>query len=259
MRLCPPHASTHNNTLPANAHSIMYAAWPRIAQMADRDIGRKFDKYFTQTLLPKYIAETKPTWPSKVVFDVRGHFAEPHATPRINRHPGGARLSRDIHNHKSTDTEFDVREKRYPICGPKNRFGAVLFLEKEGFAPLLDEVLLAERYDLAIMSTKGMSVTASRELVPELCATHDVPLMVLHDFDINGFTIFGALRNSTQRFTYRREFRVVDLGLRTRRHRGARARRRLCLIAEQDAATLRRHGATRQEIDILVGGERVES
>ena len=33
----------------------------------------------------------------------------------------------------------------------------MLFIEKEGFLPLFEAVHLAERYDLAIMSTKGMS------------------------------------------------------------------------------------------------------
>jgi hypothetical protein len=57
-------------------------------------------------------------------------------------------------------------------------------LERTTFrTSLFEEVQLAERYDLAIMSTKGMSVTASRELVEELCAAHAVPLLILHDFD----------------------------------------------------------------------------
>ena len=39
--------------------------------------------------------------------------------------------------------------------GAKDRYGAVLFVEKEGFLPLFRAVKLAERYDLAIMSTQG--------------------------------------------------------------------------------------------------------
>jgi hypothetical protein len=151
-----------------------------------------------------------------------------------------------------------VREARYPTRGPKNRFGAILFLEKEGFAPLLEEVQLAERYDLAIMSTKGMSVTASRELVEELCATHRIPLLVLHDFDVSGFTIFGTLRSSTQRFIYRRGFQVIDLGLRLADIGGLEREDVFISSRSRTAAALRRHGATQQEIDILVGGERVE-
>ena len=48
----------------------------------------------------------------------------------------------------------------YPTVGPKHRYRNVLFIEKEGFDELFEAVQLAERYDLAIMSTKGMSVVA---------------------------------------------------------------------------------------------------
>jgi DNA topoisomerase VI subunit B len=248
-----------NNTLPANARQIMYAARPKIAELADRDIGTGFDKYFTQTLLPAYITELRPAWASKVVFDARGHFAEPHTDTAIGL---GTLEVRDyvagIRSHRVNGLAFDVREDRYPTRGPKNRFDAILFLEKEGFGPLLEAVNLAARYDLAIMSTKGMSVTASRELVEELCATHDIPLLVLHDFDIAGFTIFGTLRSSTRRFRYRHQFKVIDLGLRLTDIRGLEREEVYVSSPSKTADTLHRHGATKKEIDILVGGERVE-
>ena len=46
-------------------------------------------------------------------------------------------------------------------CGPRWRYQHVLFLEKEGFDELLAAGEIAERYDLAIMSTKGRGVTAA--------------------------------------------------------------------------------------------------
>ena len=67
-----------NGTLPAHARQIMYAARPHIIREADRELGDKFDRYFTQTLLPDYIEEKGVDW--NVVFDARGHFAEPHST-----------------------------------------------------------------------------------------------------------------------------------------------------------------------------------
>jgi hypothetical protein len=72
-----------NNTLPANARQIMYAARPKIAQFADRELGGTFDKYFTQSLLPEYIAARRPAWAARVVYDERGHFAEPHGKTEI--------------------------------------------------------------------------------------------------------------------------------------------------------------------------------
>src|SRR6516164_2510879 len=104
-----------NNTLPANARQIMYAARPKIAELADRDIGTGFDKYFTQTLLPAYIAELRPAWASKVVFDARGHFAEPHIDTQIGL---GTLEVRDylanVHNHQLDGFEIDLREQHYP-------------------------------------------------------------------------------------------------------------------------------------------------
>src|SRR4029450_127650 len=81
---------------------------------------------------------------------------------------------------------------------------------------VFEAVQLAERYDLAIMSTKGMSVTAARELVEQLCAVHSVPLLVLHDFDKAGFSIAGTLRRSTRRYRcgHGHAASVIDLGLR---------------------------------------------
>jgi hypothetical protein len=248
-----------NNKLPANARQIMYAARPKIAQLADRELGGTFDKYFTQTLLPDYIARHRPAWASKVVFDARGHFAEPHTNIEIGL---GTLEVRDylakVRGHEVNGCEFNVCEDHYPTAGPRNRFGGLLFLEKEGFGPLLQEVHLASRYDLCIMSTKGMSVTASRELIEELCSTHNIPLLVLHDFDISGFTIFGTLRSSTRRFTYARGFQVIDLGLRLADIEDLDRESVYVSSQSKTADTLRRHGATQREIDILVGGERVE-
>jgi hypothetical protein len=83
----------------------------------------------------------------------------------------------------------------------------VLYVEKEGFMPLFERVKLAERYDIAIMSSKGMSVTAARDLVNHL----NVPVLVLHDFDASGI-IVDTLANSTRLYAYGCH-NVIDIGL----------------------------------------------
>ena len=89
-----------------------------------------------------------------------------------------------VRNHDpDEEVDFDLPETTFSTRGPCDRFGAILFIEKEGFMPLFEAVQLAERFDLAIMSTKGVSVTAARQLVDELCGDHEIPLLVLHDFD----------------------------------------------------------------------------
>ena len=66
-----------NGTLPAHARQIMYAARGYIQRHADRELGHKFDQYFTQQLLPDYIEiDMASDW--NVVYDARGNFTEPH-------------------------------------------------------------------------------------------------------------------------------------------------------------------------------------
>jgi DNA topoisomerase VI subunit A len=90
----------------------------------------------------------------------------------------------------------------------------LLFCEKEGFNELFRAVQLGDRYDLAIMSTKGVSVTAARHLVDQICARYRIPMFVLHDFDKSGFTILRTLQCDTRRYTFANKIEVIDLGLR---------------------------------------------
>ena len=120
----------------------------------------------------------------------------------------------EVADHRVGDSDFDVRKHQYPTRGPQHRYGAILFVEKEGFMPLFNHVQLAERYDIAIMSTKGMSVTASRKLVDTICADHAIPLLVVHDFDKSGFSILGTLATDSRRYTFANYVEPVDLGLR---------------------------------------------
>src|SRR5437899_5857700 len=56
-------------TLPAGVRQVMYAARAEIRAKTGKPLDHQ---YFTQTLLPDYIAEYGVDW--NVVFDDRGHF-----------------------------------------------------------------------------------------------------------------------------------------------------------------------------------------
>jgi hypothetical protein len=150
-----------------------------------------------------------------VVFDARGHFHEPHTELIV---PLGTlnvrKYLKEIAQHTVGPITIDDIDEDYPTKGPAHRFSAILFIEKEGFLPLFREVKLAERFDIAIMSTKGVSSTAARMLVERICAPYGIPLLVLHDFDKSGFTIVGTLCRDTRRYSFTRGFKLVDLGLR---------------------------------------------
>jgi hypothetical protein len=59
--------------------------------------------------------------------------------------------------------------KRYTTSGPGRSYGALLFVEKEGFFAVFDKINLSERYDIGVLSPKGLSNTAARKLIDAIC------------------------------------------------------------------------------------------
>lgn len=201
-------------TLPANARQIMYAARPAVLELTGGKCWKE-SSYFTQHLLPDYIAE-HPTatagW--DVVFDARGHLAEPHTGERVDL--GTLAVRRYIAGwggEIADELGAITIDQRISTHGPGYRYRYALFIEKEGFTELLAAARIAERFDIAIMSTKGMSVTAARRLVEEL-SRQGVTILVLHDFDKAGFSILHTLRSDTRRYAFDHRPKVHDLGLR---------------------------------------------
>ena len=243
--------ASDGGTLPARPRQIMYAARPEILAITG-DLSLD-DRYFTQTLLPDYMNENPDAADWDVVWDARGHFIEPHTGREV---PLGTLEVREYLGLRAQlrDTVSLEEGILYPTHGPEQRYGAVLFVEKEGFGPLFKAAQLAERFDLAIMSTKGMSVSASRMLLDRLCDRGIERFFVLHDFDVSGFSIFGTLGTDSRRYWFDNTIHLIDLGLRLT---DAEA---MGLQAEPEAmpgdwskraATLRRHGATDAEITFL--------
>jgi hypothetical protein len=202
-------AASANDTLPAAARQVMYAARPLIQAETGKALN---DQYFTQTLLPDYMVEHNVDW--NVVFDDRGHFVEPHTGHEIGIGTLSVRHYLAEH-HEPQIMEAGFSGMTVSTCGPQGNYGAVLFIEKEGFMPLFEAVRLADRFDIAIKSTKGMSVTAARELAERLCGgKNGIPLLLLHDFDKAGFSIAATLQRDTRRYQFAEDINVVDIGLR---------------------------------------------
>ena len=247
-------AASGNDTLPALARQIFYQARPKIMAMTD-DKELAYG-YFSQTLLPDYIEEHGVDW--NVVYDARGHFEEPHTNRRI----GCGTI--EVGNYLGAMNEPSIIPAEFAdasvnIIGPSGCISGVLFCEKEGFNPLFKAVNLANRYDLMIISTKGVSVTAARRLIDQVCGDNDLPLFVLHDFDVAGFMIFGTLQRDTRRYQFSNDIEVIDLGLRfddiagLERELAAATKTSNSILREQ----LAENGATAAEIAILLS-ERVE-
>jgi hypothetical protein len=245
-----------NGTLPANARQIYYAARGPILELTGKE---SLDaQYLCQTVLVDYIEEYDLDW--DVVWDDRGHFIEPHTERTIGLGTLSVRTYlASISNPALIKPSF--APARIHTYGPQGRYGAVMFIEKEGFSPLIKATRLAERRDIAIMSSKGMSVTAARMLADALCGRYCIPLFVLHDFDIAAFSIRHTLTANTRRYKFVNQLKVIDLGLRLADVE------RLGLEYEAveikgDREKLRQrlaiNGATKAEIDFLLSGRRVE-
>jgi len=241
-----------NGTLPANARQLFYRARPTIQE----ETGKMLKSvYFTQILLPDYIEEKeRDDW--DIVYDDRGHFAEPHTgrmfglgTLNVRGYLKG--------NSKHKFSAPALVSGGVSTHGPDGCYSAILFVEKEGFAPLLKHARIAERYDLAIASSKGMSVTALRQLADEM-AGDGIPLLVLHDFDKSGFSIIGTLRRDTRRYQFVNRPNVIDIGVRLADIEeldiGEDYWERVSDRGDEDQRTgnLRENGATEKEIKFLL-------
>jgi hypothetical protein len=226
---------------PAKPRQMFYKARGPIQEKTDKTVK---GQYFQQTLLPDYMAAyPRETADWRIDWDARGHFAEPHTGERF-----------DLGTKEVREYLCTVSLHGYPTRGPHNRYGGILFTEKEGFDALFADVKLAERYDLATMSTKGLSTTAARTLVDDLCklAAGGIPLFVLHDFDKAGLSILGTFRRNTRRYTFRNKVNVIDLGLRLKDVKAHRLESEGVVYKNSDPRdNLRLNGATEKEIAFL--------
>jgi hypothetical protein len=96
---------------------------------------------------------------------------------------------------------------------PAWTFNKLLYIEKEGALEALTQNRWAERHDCAIMSSKGFSTRAARDLIDKL-VEHDEPVKVfcVHDADASGSMIFQTLQEETKARAARK-IEIVNLGL----------------------------------------------
>ena len=92
-------------------------------------------------------------------------------------------------------------------------FNKVLYIEKEGAQEALKQDHWLERHDCAVMSSKGFSTRAARDLIDKLVA-HGEPVEVFcaHDADASGTMIYQTLQEET-RARGARKIRIINIGL----------------------------------------------
>ena len=96
---------------------------------------------------------------------------------------------------------------------PEWTFNKVLYIEKEGAQEALKQNRWCERHDCAVMSSKGFSTRAARDLIDKL-VEHDEPVEVfcVHDADAAGTMIYQTLQEATKA-RGARKIKIINLGL----------------------------------------------
>jgi hypothetical protein len=96
---------------------------------------------------------------------------------------------------------------------PEWCFNKLLYIEKEGAQEALKQDGWLERHDCAVMSSKGFSTRAARDLIDKLVA-HGEPVEVFcaHDADASGTMIYQTLQEATKA-RGARKIEITNIGL----------------------------------------------
>lgn len=121
--------------------------------------------------------------------DPRGHLVEPHGGEVV------ALGTREVDSYEM----------------PPWLYARILFVEKEGLLPIFQAAQLAERFDMAIVGSKGFATRAARTLL-QRADRQAMKIFCLHDADPAGYEIYRTLCEATRAMP-EHSIEVVNLGL----------------------------------------------
>jgi hypothetical protein len=128
--------------------------------------------------------------------------------PKMYQEPRGS-ITHPHRNESITLGTLMVEEYERPAW----TFNKILYIEKEGANEALKEVRWPERHDCAIISSKGFSTRAAKDLIDKL-VEHGEPCEVFcaHDADGYGTLIYQTLQEATKTRDARK-IQIVNIGL----------------------------------------------
>jgi hypothetical protein len=156
-----------------------------------------FIEKFGKTINSTYFADIVTDYENEkgkipgLLRDARGTIVHPHVCMTI---PLG---TRQVENYER------------PLWLYRN----MLFIEKEGFHEILQDVNWPEKNDCAIMTSKGFSTRAARDLIDLVAATdEECNFYCVHDADAHGTMIYQTLQKATKA-RGARKVKIHNLGL----------------------------------------------
>jgi len=241
------HASD-NGRLWTTARQVMYAARPHILKRATLK-GDKLNSRYFQEVLKDYIEMHNPGW--RIAWDARGHFIEPYTGESIDL--GSLEVIKYIESwyNEGVKTLVPRVERNVGTCGPHHRFKSVLFTEKEGFHQNLFESGLLQKYDMGLISMKGVPVAAGCDLISKL-ESMGVQCYCIRDFDKYGYVIANSLKEGVR---LSQGSNIIDLGLRLSDVQTLGLDHEPVSYRSNPSWLFREYGATQEEIDFLVQGK----
>jgi hypothetical protein len=128
--------------------------------------------------------------------------------------PGMYRDDRGIIYHPHKQDTISLGTRMVEVYEPPDwTFNRVLYIEKEGFFPLLKEVGWPDRHDCALLTSKGQPTRAARDLIDGLRdSKEEITVFCIHDADAAGTIIYQSLQNATKARPARK-VKVENLGL----------------------------------------------
>lgn len=153
-------------------------------------------------LIPVTGREPEYGWFCKVI----GEYEDEHGDiPRLYRDDRGTLY----HPHTGKSISLGTRsvaEYERPAWG----FNKIVYCEKEGFFPILQEANWPERHDCALLTSKGFATRAARDVLALLGDTGEpITFYCVHDADGPGTVIYEALARELEA----RGVEVINLGL----------------------------------------------
>jgi hypothetical protein len=140
---------------------------------------------------------------------ITDHEAEHGDIPGMFRDPRGALY--EPHERRTTPIGTLAVEA---YCRPPWTYNKVLYVEKEGSFEALKAAKWPERHDCALISSKGFTTRAVKDLLDLLAGDGEpVTVFCVHDADAAGTMIHQTLAEATRARPQARTIEIVNLGL----------------------------------------------
>ncbi|TAE74960.1 MAG: hypothetical protein EAZ85_03735 [Bacteroidetes bacterium] len=116
--------------------------------------------------------------------------------------------------HPHTQEEIKLGTKNIEkYHRPSFNFNKIIYSEKEGFFEILKEANFPEKFDCALLTSKGFASRAARDVLDLLADTEEeLQFFCLHDADLSGTLIYQALQHATKARP-ERKVSIINLGL----------------------------------------------